>query len=31
MHWTWPATDEQLREISSHLRGVTFNPPTSAE
>lgn len=31
MRWAWPATDDQLREISSHLRGVTFSPPTSTE
>lgn len=26
MHWPWPATDDQLRELSAELRGVTFRP-----
>jgi deazaflavin-dependent oxidoreductase (nitroreductase family) len=26
MRWPWPATDAQLRELSSGLRGVTFSP-----
>lgn len=26
MGWPWPATDEQLRELSTELRGVSFRP-----
>jgi deazaflavin-dependent oxidoreductase (nitroreductase family) len=26
MHWPWPATDEQLRELCAGLRGVRFAP-----
>ena len=26
MNWPWPATDEQLLELSAQLRGVAFRP-----
>lgn len=26
MGWPWPATDEQLRDLSAGMRGVVFRP-----
>jgi deazaflavin-dependent oxidoreductase (nitroreductase family) len=31
MRWPWPATDEELRELSAGLRGVAFRPALPAE
>jgi deazaflavin-dependent oxidoreductase (nitroreductase family) len=31
MGWPWPATDEQLLELSAQLRGVTFRPVPTEE